>query len=59
MYLSRLTKAALDERFTFIDFEDAEIVIRFPGDRYHRGMQWELKGVSLDDLACERRRGLS
>ncbi|KAL4222571.1 hypothetical protein ACF0H5_018610 [Mactra antiquata] len=44
VYLSRLTKAALDQRFTIIDFEDAEIVIRYPGDRYHRGMQWELKG---------------
>ncbi|XP_053373411.1 uncharacterized protein LOC123530984 [Mercenaria mercenaria] len=43
VYLDRLTKAVLDSRFTFIDFEDAEIVIRYPGDRFHRGIQWEIQ----------------
>ncbi|XP_060598952.1 sialidase-like [Ruditapes philippinarum] len=43
IYLDKLTKAVLDKRFTSIDFEDAEIVIRYPGDRAHRGIQWELQ----------------
>ena len=43
IYLDRLTKAALDPRFTFIEFEDAEIQIRFRGDVVHRSMKWEFK----------------
>ena len=43
VYLDRLTKAPLDPRFTFIDFEDAAIIIRSPGDVVHRSMKWEFK----------------
>ena len=43
VYLDRLTKAPLDPRFTFIDFEDAAIVIRSRGDIVHRSMKWEFK----------------
>ena len=43
VYLDRLTKAPLDPRFTFIEIEDAAIVIRSPGDIVHRSMKWEFK----------------
>ncbi|XP_052801995.1 uncharacterized protein LOC128232466 [Mya arenaria] len=36
VYLDRLTKAVLNKKFTFIDFEGADLVIRFPGDRFNR-----------------------
>ena len=44
MYLDYLTQTALDARFTFIDFEDAEIVIRYPGKfRYSNVMRLEVR----------------
>lgn len=47
VYLDRLTKAPLDPRFTFIDIEDAAIVIRSPGDVVHRSMKWEFKNPPI------------
>lgn len=52
VYFDRLTKAALDPKFTFIEVEDAHIVIRYGGDLVHKGMKWEFK-VSL--VKCDWR----
>lgn len=43
VYLDRLTKASLDPRFTFIEFQDAVISIRYRGDKVHRGVKWEFR----------------
>lgn len=53
VYLSSLTKAVLDKRFTFVDFEGADIAIRYPGDHAHRGIQWEIKASNKIRLEFE------
>lgn len=47
VYLDRMTKAPLDPRFTFIDFEDAKIVIRSRGAARFRGLKHEFKNPPI------------
>ncbi|KAH3795948.1 uncharacterized protein LOC127838082 [Dreissena polymorpha] len=36
VYMDRLTEEDINRRFTFVEFQDAEIVIRYPGNRASR-----------------------
>jgi len=36
IYLDHLTKAVLNKKFTIVEFEDASIVIRYPGNGLYR-----------------------